>query len=155
MKKWNDDRDICGLTLDKLEEFINSEKLKGKNNDYDDLLYVDSLEHLDCYGIYLGQTLCGYICPAKSNPGHCDKLYISPEYRRKGLAHFALDFLGITSVWVLSKNKVAINFYTSIGFKINSKHADLLVMTRKLNNKRNLQSGKQDMTWNNTTTNPK
>jgi GNAT superfamily N-acetyltransferase len=131
MKEPIADRNISILTKDQLEDFIKSEKIKGKNIDYDDLLYVESDDYTDCYGIYLKQTLCGYICVYKNNPRHCDKLYISSEHRRKGLAHFALDFLGVTSVWVLTKNKVAMDFYTSIGFKINSKHGEISVMGRK------------------------
>ena len=120
------------INIDELTTFVDKEKAIHKQVDLDDLLYIQPTGDLyeKIFDIYLDDKMVGYICVAKSNPQHCEKLYVSDLHRRSGIAAFAVNQLRILSVWVLDSNADALNFYLSLGFKAADKSGQLLILTR-------------------------
>lgn len=99
---------------------------------------MDSNSHF--YFIYFNKKRAGYI---KLNEYHSqteahnindleiERIYIKKEFKRMGLGRKLIDFSlkkakekGKENVWlgVWEKNQAAINFYTTLGFKIISQH---------------------------------
>lgn len=122
--------------------FINAEKRnRSSMADFDNLLYIEpeyqklkdryALE--DYCGIYVNDVLIGYCAYSRATPNHLGKLYVSKDYRRKGIAGEVIKSLGFTSVCCLKSNKGSIAFYESLGFVIDHKeqHPGHVVMFRK------------------------
>lgn len=120
------------ISYKQLDLFIKNEVKNRKLPDFDDLLYTEPHAdlHENIFGIFIGAKIIGYVTTAKVNNNHCDKLYISPDYRGKGVATFVLNFLEITSIFVLEQNTKAVDLYKRVGFKIVAKHHSMLTMTR-------------------------
>lgn len=129
-------KEVKPISADGLIKFITSERkrLNDEVDDFDDLLYVEPNRYVYefCYGIYLDGLIAGYLTVNKHNPQHCDKLYVSSLHRRKGLASFAIDEIGILSVWVIEGNTASKAMYMSLGFKTVDKQLDMLVFVRDI-----------------------
>lgn len=127
-------KEVKSISPDELINFIVTERkrLNEKVDDFDDLLYVEPNRYAYefCYGIYLDGLIAGYLTVSRCDPQHCDKLYVSNLHRRKGLANFALDELGILSVWVIEGNTASKAMYASMGFKIIDNQHGTLVLVR-------------------------
>lgn len=116
-----------------LSSFIENEKKIAqhiRNRDVDNLLYIEpEFEKLkDRYrnetymGIFCNDVMIGYYAYGENAPHWLQKLYITPSYRRKGIAAKVIDEANFSVVDVLKTNKAAIAFYESLGFEIDEEY---------------------------------
>lgn len=117
------------ITYQEFTSFIEKEmKLSQhiRNKDVDNLLYIEpEFEKLkDRYknevyvGIFCNGVMIGYYAYGVEYPCCLSKLYITHQYRRKGITAKVVSDAGFTVVDVLKTNKAAISFYESLGFEI-------------------------------------
>lgn len=107
--------------------YIDREVFNVDKTDQDDLVYVEpiiaeQLKFFECYYfIYLDKVIAGYCSVNVSNATALEKLYISPDYRNRGIASFVLNHLNIRSLLVIKKNTSAIQLYIKNGFKVSDR----------------------------------
>lgn len=107
--------------------YIDREVFNVDKTDQDDLVYVEpiiaeQLKFFECYYfIYSDKNKAGYCSVNVNDPSVLEKLYISPSYRRQGLASFVLNQLNIRLLYVIKKNISAIQLYLKNGFKISDR----------------------------------
>lgn len=127
-------KEVKKISIETLVGFINREKTRRTNTakDQDDLLYTEpSQEQFEIiYGVFVDDDMVGYLSMNRTNPSHCDKLYVSDSYRRDGVAAYAINQLGVLSVWVLEDNTGALKLYSSLGFQVTDRSGKMLVLAR-------------------------
>lgn len=117
------------------EKFIHSEQLKGSNQDFTNLVFVEpqwaanrNNWPYEYYGIYLDDIIAGYA--AMSLGYTLVKIYVSPEHRRKGLAREVVNFLEVSELIVVEGDNDAIRFYCAIGFYIDNQKIGYSILRR-------------------------
>lgn len=108
-----------------IKNFLRDEAGKNKG-DAENVLELDpeDIRISKTLGLYLKGALVGFAMiprtPSKG-PLKLDRLYVSPKYRRQGLARFMLDDLKIRTVRALVRNHAAMQMYYAAGFRPASK----------------------------------
>lgn len=107
--------------------YIDNEAFNTPIDQYDDLVYIEPIivQHNaffeTYYFIYCNETIVGYCSTSIENEKILEKLYITPAFRRIGIASFVLKTLGIKLLLVVRKNEPAIKLYLKNGFQFSNR----------------------------------
>lgn len=111
--------------------FIEKEKKSNSHSgDIDDLVYIEPyiLKEGKFPGFYwfvkVRNEIVGYAATFENNPTALSHLYVSPKYRRHGLAKILVNWLEISFLYVLRNNAEVIKFYQSLGFVEDKKNSN-------------------------------
>lgn len=113
-------------TPESLERFFHLEAKKygeslrtGVKDDVDDLRYVDEEDflYLKFFSIHVNKTMVGYAAFQEESRDCLERLYISPVFRRMGIAGAVLSTLGISQVTISADNLPAVRLCEKHGFK--------------------------------------
>lgn len=115
------------IDVAKFINYIDNEVFKVDKQDQDDLVYVEPIivERKQFfekyYFINYNNEIAGYCSVNINNESVLEKLYISPIYRRLGLASFVLSSLNIKLLYVIKSNQSAIQLYLKNGFQFSDR----------------------------------
>lgn len=70
------------------------------------------------YSVSYGEIVCGFAIVPKYKTNLLSSIYVSPNYRGKGIAPFVIDSLEIETLSCIAKNVGAMRSYEKIGFQI-------------------------------------
>lgn len=112
-------------THDSLDRFFRLESRKyGESllaaikDDADDLRYVNEEDFLflDYFSIHIDKEMVGYVAIQEEVQDHLERIYITPRFRRKGVASSVIASLNIVDTVVASNNLSALKLFEKLGF---------------------------------------
>lgn len=109
-------------TEELIKDFMQEQKNKRINErDFDiDFYYLnfdnDTFNFTHIYFILLNEVKCGFCFICSFQPSILNRIYINPEYRRKGLATYAIEHLGVRELSCYTDNIPGLNLYRKMGF---------------------------------------
>lgn len=134
------------ITEEEFKEFLKNETLKYKDDESEkhNLQYLTYNENdfalAEIFVVKEDNEIASFCVRPKYKKEVTNRLYTSPEYRKKGYATFLLNFCKITDLSCLKDNKEALDFYLKLGFEVKQEFSSLLNLERNLNGNDNVDS---------------
>jgi GNAT superfamily N-acetyltransferase len=125
--------EIHPLNLREFMEFVKSQgRLHPSVKEAGHFFYSSgTLDHLYLKGVYLNNQLIGVATVVKEDSTLLERIYIDPDFRRKGYGEFAVNSLQIERAELPARSIELVRFYESLGFVNMSKCQDIAVMIRQ------------------------